>query len=140
MICALEHPPDAGKLILCEKFAAEDISGELDSDLPYVLRLATALLPYVLQCLTAYQNQFIITDFLHAVPHNTTDPSAVLYEIQFELLMLMQRVCELRLVTLDIWKQSFSESGVISVKTLLMVYIFGKYTIFSTYDTILTSL
>ena len=71
----------------------------MNGDLPYVLGLAAALLPDMLEILAAQKDKFIITYRLDAVSHDSAYSAASFYEVQFELLMLMERICEFSLVT-----------------------------------------
>ena len=54
-----------------------------------------------LPVLKTYEHKFVVIDFLHAVADYPADSFSILYEIEFELFMLMKRVGKLRLVTLD---------------------------------------
>ena len=101
MLSLGKHFPDGCELAFCQQAAAEKIIGELNSDFPDVLGVATTLLPYVFQALGADQNEFIFTDFLHAVPHNPADSGPMLDKVQLEFLVAVKRICKLRLVTLN---------------------------------------
>ena len=79
---------------------SEDVFRELYRDFPDVFRLTPTLLPDMLKFLTTKENQLIITDFLNTVAHYSTHTFAVLYEIKLKLRVLVQRICEFRLMTL----------------------------------------
>ena len=72
----------------------------MDGDLPDVLRRAGPLLPDMLEVFSAQQHKLIITYLLDAVSDYPPHTFSLLYEVQFEFLMLMERICEFRLVTL----------------------------------------
>jgi hypothetical protein len=55
----------------------------------------------VLQVLTTDQDQLIITDFFHTVAHYPSYSFSMLDKVKFKLLVLVQRICEFSLMTLD---------------------------------------
>ena len=71
----------------------------MNCDLPYVLGLAAALLPDMLKILTAQKDKLIIPYRLDTVTHDPAHPGTSFYEVQLELLMLMERICKLGLMT-----------------------------------------
>ena len=101
MIRPSEHLLDGSELILSEHVFIEKVRRELDRYLSYILGSATSLLPDMLKIFTADENEFIIPYLLHTVADNPADSFAVLYEVEFKLFMLMKRIRELSLVTLD---------------------------------------
>ena len=54
----------------------------------------------MLQFLSAYQHKLVVTDLLYTVPDYPPDPFSILDEVQFKLLVTVQRIGEFRLVTL----------------------------------------
>ena len=95
-----EHTLYRSELILGKKLVSEYVPGKLYGDLPYILGFAGSLLPDMLKIFSTYQNQFIITDFLHAIPYYSPDSLSPFYEVQLELPVTMERICEFRLVAL----------------------------------------
>ena len=100
MLSPAQHSPYRCELLLGHNCLPEDIAGKLYGYLPDILGLASALFPYVLQILAPYQDEFEITDLLNAVTYDPAYPFSTLDEIEFEFLMLVERICEFRLVAL----------------------------------------
>ena len=96
-----KHPLYGSKLILGEQVSGKHILRELDGDLPYILGPAIAPLSHMRKVLAADKNQFVITDIFDTVPDDPAYTATVLDEVQLKLLVLVQRICEFSLMTLD---------------------------------------
>lgn len=70
----------------------------MDGNLTDVLGIALMLLPYMLDA-AAEEHKVIVADDLYAVTDNAAVAFAVLHEIQFILLVFMERIGVLFLVT-----------------------------------------
>lgn len=100
MLGPAEHPPDGSELVSGKELSGKYLMGELDGDLTDVLGYASSLFPDMLQIFPADQNKLIISNFLNTVTYDSADSGPVLDKIQFEFLVLVQRIGEFRLVTL----------------------------------------
>lgn len=100
MLGTPEHPLYGRELILGKQLVSEDITGELDGDLTYVLRPAVSLFPDMLEVGAPDQHQLIISYLFDAVTYDTPHPLSTFDEIELILLMAMERIGEFGLVTL----------------------------------------
>lgn len=89
----LKHLAKLRELILGKQVVAEDITFELYGNLPYLVAHAFMLQPSMLHIL-AYEHEIEITDSLHRIADNTPCPRGIDDEIEFEIDMPMDRICE----------------------------------------------
>ena len=75
-LCTLQHPADTVELVLVDNVPEEQVGRELDGNLPNIPGGTFMLLPYMLQLLTGYQHQVIITDNLAESPTTRRTPEA----------------------------------------------------------------
>ena len=102
----VKHAPDTVKLVGVNE-AVEEMRGELDGYLAYVLRLAFALLPHMLQLRGGYQHEVVVLCGLDRVTHNAAQARPMLYEIKLVLAVAVHRVSEFGLVAVGDVKAVF---------------------------------
>ena len=96
-----EHLLDGCELVAHQEVLGKQARRELDRDLADVGGVALALLPDVLQVLSADQDEVVGVDGLDVVPDDALGAGGVLYEIEFEIPVAVQRIVEFSLVPFD---------------------------------------
>ena len=91
-LCTLQHPTDTVELVLVDNVPEEQVGRELNGNLPNIPGGTFMLLPYMLQLLTGYQHQVIITDNLGRIAHHTAYAGSMFREVQFILCVTMDGV------------------------------------------------
>ncbi len=111
-LCTLQHPTNTVELVLVDDVPEEQVGRELDGNLPNISGGTFMLLPYVLQLLTGYQHQVIITDNLGRIAYHAADTGSMFRKVQFIFCMAMDGVGEFCFVTVgNIETVTFRQRG-----------------------------
>lgn len=93
----LEHRPEAAELVLGKELLAQQVERELNGNLVDGMALAVVLVPGVLQA-AAHENEVVPAEHLDGIAYDSPCPVAILHEIEFHLVMLVQWIGESLLV------------------------------------------
>lgn len=96
----LEEGAQARELVLLKELLTEQIGRELNGNLMDGMALAVVLVPHMFQS-ASDEHQVILTQNLDAVANNTAGSIAMLHEVQFHLLVFVERISERILVTVE---------------------------------------
>lgn len=96
----LKKPSERRHLVLRKERLAKEIGRKLYGDLANVFRAAFMLLPGVLQT-SAKERQVVSSELLDVVADDAARPLAALDKVQFEFVVDMERISELRFLAVD---------------------------------------
>ena len=102
----LEQLLDAIHLALAQESIAEEVWLELNGNFAHFLMLTYILLPYVLK-VTADECKIVLSEDLDRIAYYTTSSRTILNEVQFYLLVFVERKCETLFISVNEIKTVF---------------------------------